>query len=246
LSREPERIRKTPHQVQRFTNLGGTGDIRHRGLLGQQAGYRPKLMVTCDGAGASHDLIARLDGLAWRSWNSSNATASSVTDSSDNSYTELTHFKASDGTELSVWTVPITAGGGPGPPSPPRSHPQPTSVSPRWNTRASPRSARARPRPPLAALSWPSALRRLRLRGYPHPRLRVHRAGQPGPAARLAATDLGARHGALPQSEQSLHDLAEPLPRSTSTRRGQATAHSSAQSGVVWRVAPCDGYFTVA
>jgi hypothetical protein len=45
-------------------------------------------------------------------WNSSGATASSVTDSAGNSYTELTHFKASDGTELSVWTAPITAGGG--------------------------------------------------------------------------------------------------------------------------------------
>jgi hypothetical protein len=45
-------------------------------------------------------------------WNSSHATASSVTDSAGNSYTELTHFTASDGTELSVWTAPITAGGG--------------------------------------------------------------------------------------------------------------------------------------
>jgi hypothetical protein len=45
-------------------------------------------------------------------WNSSHSTASSVTDSAGNSYTELTHFAASDGTELSVWTAPITAGGG--------------------------------------------------------------------------------------------------------------------------------------
>jgi len=45
-------------------------------------------------------------------WNASHATASSVTDSAGNSYTELTHFTASDGTELSVWTAPITAGGG--------------------------------------------------------------------------------------------------------------------------------------
>ena len=29
-----------------------------------------------------------------------------------NTYTELTHFKASDDTEMSVWTAPITAGGG--------------------------------------------------------------------------------------------------------------------------------------
>jgi hypothetical protein len=45
-------------------------------------------------------------------WNSSSATASAVTDSAGNTYTELTHFKASDNTEMSVWTAPITAGGG--------------------------------------------------------------------------------------------------------------------------------------
>jgi hypothetical protein len=45
-------------------------------------------------------------------WNSSGGTASAVTDSAGNTYTELTHFKASDGTEMSVWSAPITAGGG--------------------------------------------------------------------------------------------------------------------------------------
>ncbi len=45
-------------------------------------------------------------------WNSSAATAKSVTDSAGNSYTEVLHFKASDNTEQSVWTAPITAGGG--------------------------------------------------------------------------------------------------------------------------------------
>ena len=45
-------------------------------------------------------------------WSGGNATASSVTDSAGNTYTELTHFKASDNTEMSVWTAPITAGGG--------------------------------------------------------------------------------------------------------------------------------------
>jgi hypothetical protein len=45
-------------------------------------------------------------------WNASGATASSVTDSAGNTYTELTHFKASDGTELSEWSAPITAGAG--------------------------------------------------------------------------------------------------------------------------------------
>jgi hypothetical protein len=45
-------------------------------------------------------------------WSSGNASASAVTDSAGNTYTELTHFKASDNTELSVWSAPITAGGG--------------------------------------------------------------------------------------------------------------------------------------
>ena len=40
------------------------------------------------------------------------ATASSVTDSAGNTYTKLKQFQASDGTELSVWSAPITAGGG--------------------------------------------------------------------------------------------------------------------------------------
>lgn len=45
-------------------------------------------------------------------WSSSNATANGVTDSAGNTYTELTHFTASDHTEMSVWTAPITGGGG--------------------------------------------------------------------------------------------------------------------------------------
>jgi titin len=45
-------------------------------------------------------------------WSSGAATAKSVTDSAGNTYTEVQHFKASESTELSVWTTPITAGGG--------------------------------------------------------------------------------------------------------------------------------------
>ena len=44
-------------------------------------------------------------------WSAGNASASSVTDSAGNTYTKLTSFKASDNTELSVWSAPITAGG---------------------------------------------------------------------------------------------------------------------------------------
>jgi len=45
-------------------------------------------------------------------WSQSNATSQSVTDSAGNSYTKVLSFTASDGTEQSIWTAPITAGGG--------------------------------------------------------------------------------------------------------------------------------------
>jgi hypothetical protein len=45
-------------------------------------------------------------------WSGPGATAASVTDSAGNKYVELLHFKASEKTEMSVWTAPITAGGG--------------------------------------------------------------------------------------------------------------------------------------
>jgi hypothetical protein len=44
-------------------------------------------------------------------WRSSGATTSGVTDTNGDSFTELTHFTASDGTEMSVWTAPDNAGG---------------------------------------------------------------------------------------------------------------------------------------
>ncbi len=46
-------------------------------------------------------------------WNSRSATASAVKDSAGDTFTELTHFTASDHTELSVWSAPIGAGGSP-------------------------------------------------------------------------------------------------------------------------------------
>ena len=45
-------------------------------------------------------------------WNNSGPTAKSVTDSAGNTYTEVLHFKASDKSEMSVWTAPITVGAG--------------------------------------------------------------------------------------------------------------------------------------
>ena len=45
-------------------------------------------------------------------WNSAGPTATAVTDSAGDPFVELTHFTASDKTEMSVWSAPITAGGG--------------------------------------------------------------------------------------------------------------------------------------
>ena len=45
-------------------------------------------------------------------WNSRHSTATAVTDSAGNMYTEVSHVAAGDGTEQSVWTAPVTAGGG--------------------------------------------------------------------------------------------------------------------------------------
>ena len=45
-------------------------------------------------------------------WSTGGATAKSVTDSAGDQFVELLHYKASEGTEMSVWTAPVTAGGG--------------------------------------------------------------------------------------------------------------------------------------
>jgi hypothetical protein len=45
-------------------------------------------------------------------WSGGNATTATVSDSAGDPFTELTHFVASDGTEMSVWSAPITKGGG--------------------------------------------------------------------------------------------------------------------------------------
>jgi hypothetical protein len=45
-------------------------------------------------------------------WSSHNATTATVSDSAGDPFTELAHFVASDGTEMSIWSAPITKGGG--------------------------------------------------------------------------------------------------------------------------------------
>jgi hypothetical protein len=43
-------------------------------------------------------------------WSYAKATAASVKDSAGDTFTELSHFKASDDTEMSVWSAPVSAG----------------------------------------------------------------------------------------------------------------------------------------
>ncbi|MEZ0089309.1 fibronectin type III domain-containing protein [Streptacidiphilus sp. EB129] len=45
-------------------------------------------------------------------WSATSATAARVSDTAGNTYTELAHVVGSDNTELSVWSAPVTAGGG--------------------------------------------------------------------------------------------------------------------------------------
>lgn len=66
------------------------------------------LAVTTGSAVTAGDRIVVEVGV----WNSSAATASAVSDSAGDTYTELAHFTASDHTELSVWSAPVTAGAG--------------------------------------------------------------------------------------------------------------------------------------
>ena len=75
--------------------------------------------VTTHGHGASESVIpaANLTGgnrliVEVGVWSSGKATASSVKDSAGDAFTELMHFKASDNTEMSVWSAPITSGAG--------------------------------------------------------------------------------------------------------------------------------------
>ena len=76
----------------------------------QVAAHSPgatSLLVTPSTAVTTGNRLVVLAGI----WASGGPTAKTVTDSAGDTYTEVLHFKASDGTEMSVWTAPITAGG---------------------------------------------------------------------------------------------------------------------------------------
>ena len=70
-----------------------------------------KLTVTPTAPVASGDRLVVEAGV----WSEGTATAASVTDSAGDQFVELLHFKASDGTEMSVWSALVSAGGGTAP-----------------------------------------------------------------------------------------------------------------------------------
>jgi hypothetical protein len=105
------------------TNAAGTGTASTQSnsiipsatpapvFVQQVAAHAPgvgSLAVTPNATVAAGDRLLVQVGV----WNSSGATAKSVTDSAGDAYVELLHYKAADGTEMSVWTAPVSAGGG--------------------------------------------------------------------------------------------------------------------------------------
>ena len=94
-----------------FTSAAGPPSRRSPSFVQQVSAHKgnvASLAVTPGSAVTAGDRLVVEVGV----WNSSGATAGSVTDSAGNTYTELAHFKASDKTELSVWSAPVTSGGG--------------------------------------------------------------------------------------------------------------------------------------
>jgi Domain of unknown function (DUF1929)/Fibronectin type III domain/Glyoxal oxidase N-terminus len=78
---------------------------------GTQTGNAGTLAVTLPAnLGAGDRLIVEVG-----TWSSAGAVTSSVTDAAGDTFTEVSHWKASDNTELSVWTAPVTTGAGQAP-----------------------------------------------------------------------------------------------------------------------------------
>ena len=71
------------------------------------SGVASLAVTTTSSVGAGNRLVVET-GV----WNSPNATMASVTDSAADQFVEVLHFTGPDGTEMSVWSAPVTAGGG--------------------------------------------------------------------------------------------------------------------------------------
>ena len=76
--------------------------------VGAHSGVAGSITATPTSAITAGNRLVVLVGV----WNNGGPTASSVTDSAGNTYVKLTSFKASEKTEMSVWSAPITKGGG--------------------------------------------------------------------------------------------------------------------------------------
>jgi hypothetical protein len=76
--------------------------------LGAHATSKASLAVTPASSVAAGDRLVVEVGV----WSGGNATAAKVADSAGDTFVELTHFTGSDHTEMSVWSAPVTAGGG--------------------------------------------------------------------------------------------------------------------------------------
>jgi hypothetical protein len=75
---------------------------------GAQTGNGTSLSVTLPGnLGAGNRLVVQVG-----TWSGAGATATGVTDAAGDSFVEVAHWKGPDGTEQSVWTAPVSAGGG--------------------------------------------------------------------------------------------------------------------------------------
>ena len=89
------------------SSAAASGPVFVQGVSGHASGVK-SVAVTPSSAVVAGDRLVVEVGV----WNSASATASKVTDSAGNAYVELTHFAAGDHTEMSVWSAPVTAGGG--------------------------------------------------------------------------------------------------------------------------------------
>jgi Galactose oxidase-like, Early set domain/Fibronectin type III domain/Glyoxal oxidase N-terminus len=72
-----------------------------------QSGGRTSLAVTLPGPTTANNRLVVQVGV----WSSGSATVSTVTDNAGDTFTKLLSFTASDHTQMSVWTAPVTAGG---------------------------------------------------------------------------------------------------------------------------------------
>jgi hypothetical protein len=78
---------------------------------GTQTGSGSTLSVTLPAnLGSGNRLIVEVG-----TWGSAGSVTNSVTDAAGDTFTEVSHWKGSDNTELSVWTAPVTGGGGQAP-----------------------------------------------------------------------------------------------------------------------------------